>query len=185
MPPGERTPLRAQPIGAGRRQPGKRPRQVRRELQAISHPPPAVRVIRTAAGVRVEEPTGNVGEMNRTRVLVLELDQAAAPAAVAKALPFPRIERLERLGFPKGSFLVCHAIAATRWLIRHSLRPGGSRGVAPYRPDSGGPQRMATGLWTGHKIATIAPLNTGERERRRRPHMIRGARGEGQTCLRS
>jgi len=145
MPPGKPATLGAQPIGAGPRQPGKRPRQVRRELQAIPDPTAPSRIIAASAGFGVEEPAGDVGKMDGPGVLILELDQAAAPAAVAKALPFRRIERLERLGFPKRSFLVCHAIAATlldlsfpppqRWASRHMGRFQGYRNG--WRQDCG------------------------------------------------
>lgn len=113
MPPGKWSPFRPQPIGARRRQPGERPRQVGRELEAIPDAAPAARIIGATAGFRIEQPTSQVGEMDDPGVFILKLHQTAAAAAIAKALPFPWVEGFERLGFPKRSFLVCHAIAAT------------------------------------------------------------------------
>ena len=49
----------------------------------------------------VEQAATDIGEMDGTVVLVLELDQAAAPTAIAQALPFRVIQLGERLGFPE------------------------------------------------------------------------------------
>jgi hypothetical protein len=52
------------------------------------HPAAPVRIIGAAAGLCVEELTGDVGQVNFSALLVFELDKAAAPASVAKTFPF-------------------------------------------------------------------------------------------------
>jgi hypothetical protein len=41
------------------------------------------RIVNASTRLAVEQPAANVGEMNLARILVLELDEAAAAAAVA------------------------------------------------------------------------------------------------------
>ena len=163
VPPSERAAFGPQPVGAGRRQPSERPRQVRRQFQTISDAPPAPGIVAAAAGLRVEEPASDIGEMHNSRILVLELDQTATAAAVAEALPFRRIKRLERLPLPKGS---CRA--RTRfWLVSHVRKFG--RGcsrrclIGPESFQVTSPPSLSAGLWTGHKIANIAGSCSGSR----------------------
>ena len=184
MPPGKWTAFGTQPIGASRRQPSEGARQVRRELKTIADAPPAPCIIAAAAGVRVEESARDIGEMHCARILVLELDQAAAAAAVAKAFPFRRIERLERFPIPKGSFVLCRAMK--RRCSSHVHSSSGVFRKTWYRPRVTLPPSLFAGLWTGLKIANIAGACSGpgvERRRRSTPSQV-GPRGrEGRTCF--
>ena len=101
MPPGEIAPLRDDSIGAGRRQPGQRAHRRGRQFDAIAHPPAPARIIRATATFAVEQLAADIGEMDVAIVLVFELDEATAPATVAKALPFGRRHLLEGLGPPE------------------------------------------------------------------------------------
>ena len=51
-----------------------------------------------------QQPAGDVGEDELVRLVVAQLVQAAAAAAVAKAFPFGAGHRVERLGLPEGFF---------------------------------------------------------------------------------
>ena len=57
-------------------------------MNAVAHPAPPVGIIGTAAACGVKKLAGDVGEVNLAGIFVFKLDQAAAPASVAKALPF-------------------------------------------------------------------------------------------------
>ncbi len=101
-----------EPIGAGDRQPAQRADDVRRQPDTIGHPTVAFVVVATAAGLRVEQPAADVGEVDIAGVFVLELDEAAAGAAVAQALPFVPVHLVQRLGAPERSgsrVLDCHS----------------------------------------------------------------------------
>ena len=50
--------------------------------------------------------------MNLARILVLELDEAAATAAIAKTLPFLSGKCFERLDLPKAAFCLGHHLVA-------------------------------------------------------------------------
>src|SRR5260370_929210 len=54
----------------------------------------------------IQKPAGNMGEIDPPGILILQLFQAAARAAVAQALPFVAGHFLQRLGFPEKSLLV-------------------------------------------------------------------------------
>ena len=54
-----------------------------RQLHAIGDKSVTARIVEAAARLAVEQLAADVGEMNLARVLVLELDEAAAAAAVA------------------------------------------------------------------------------------------------------
>src|SRR5258708_3925767 len=64
-----------------------------------------VLVVLAGAQPRIEQFAGDVGEIDLAGILVLELLQAAARAAVAQALPFGAGHLLQRLGFPEESLL--------------------------------------------------------------------------------
>jgi hypothetical protein len=59
-------------------------------------------VVGAAAAFGVEQLAGDVGVMDAAGVLVFQLHQAAARAAVANALKLPRGHLRERLGAPEG-----------------------------------------------------------------------------------
>ena len=88
MPPGKIAALGNQPVGAGRRQPAEASHRSRGQFDAIVHLAAAVRIIGTAAGPRVEELAGDVGEMNFAAILVFQLDKTAAAASIAQTFPF-------------------------------------------------------------------------------------------------
>ena len=88
MPPGKIAALGDQAIGAARRQPGEFADLGWGQFDAVAHFAAPVRIIGAAAGSLVEEFAGDVGEMNFTGVLILQLDKAAAAAAIAQAFPF-------------------------------------------------------------------------------------------------
>lgn len=102
MPPGEPAALGKAAIGAGVRQPAVIRGALRRDLETIGHARLAVFVILAAAGIAVQEPAGDVGIINSRRIRVLELHQAAAPAAVAERLPLGAGHFVERFGLPEG-----------------------------------------------------------------------------------
>ena len=83
MPAVEVPSLGDQPVGAGDGKPAQLANRGRRQLHAVGHNPVTARIVEAAARLAVEQPAANVGEVNLGRVLVLELDEAAAAAAVA------------------------------------------------------------------------------------------------------
>src|SRR6185312_4658519 len=89
-----------EPVGARHREPGEFANRGRRQSHAVGNPGVAALVIEAAAGLAVEQPAADVGEMNLA-ILVLELDEAAAAAAIAQALPFGEAHLVERLGPPE------------------------------------------------------------------------------------
>lgn len=101
MPPGEFLPVRHQPVGAGRRQPGDRAHVLRRQPHAVVHRLQPVRIVGTAAGAGIEEAAADGREVDVARVLVLELGQAALAAAVAQRFPLRGGHLLEGNGLPE------------------------------------------------------------------------------------
>jgi len=76
------------PVGAGRRQPNDSVDVPGRQPHAVLHLGGPVRVVPAAAGFAIEQPAAYVREIGARGIVgVLELHQAAAPAAVAEALP--------------------------------------------------------------------------------------------------
>lgn len=71
--------LRHQPVGAGRRQPGKRAHVGRRQPDAIGHARKPVGVIRAAAALRVEQPAADAGPVDFAGILVLQLERQHLP----------------------------------------------------------------------------------------------------------
>lgn len=108
VPPVQVAAVGEEPVGAGRRQPGDAAHRARREPHAVAHLLLPVLVVAAAAALRVEQPAGDVGEEGRARALLLQLVEAAAPAAVAQAFPFARAHLLERLAPPERGFGVGH-----------------------------------------------------------------------------
>lgn len=113
------------------------------------HPAAAVRIIGAAAGARVKELAGDVGEVNFAALLVFKLDKAAAAASVAETFPFRRCECFERFSLPKWYFVrtLCRALrvcrevfsarcgefAARRWRRHQVCLSGDQSGQLPLR----------------------------------------------------
>src|ERR1700722_11062685 len=71
-----------------------------------------VAVVSAAAGLAVEEPAADLGEIGAGAVVgVLELDQAALAASVTDALPFGFRHFLQRLALPERNFVMRHLLA--------------------------------------------------------------------------
>ena len=73
------------------------------------------RIVDASARVAIEQLAANIREMNLARVFVLELDEAAAAAAVAQAFPFGQTHLVERLRAPEWQSLLVFR--------RQTLRP--------------------------------------------------------------
>lgn len=101
MPPGEVSALRDQTVSTSRRQPLEAPHLVWSQSDAIAHLAAAMDIIGTAAGPGVEELASNIGEINVAAILVLQLDETAAAASIAQALPFRRRQGFERFALPE------------------------------------------------------------------------------------
>jgi hypothetical protein len=102
MPPGQTAPLREAAIGAARRQPVDTVQCLRRQADAIRHPLAAVYVVGAAAALQIQQPAGDIGESERTGLVIAQLVQAAAAAPVAQRLPFLGRHFRQGLGFPEG-----------------------------------------------------------------------------------
>src|SRR5262252_3954957 len=111
MPPVKIAAVRQQPVAAGRRQPFEVRDVLVRQPHAIIDLLAAVLVVFAPAGVAVEQATAHIRVVNPAGVEVLELVEAAAPAAVAYALPLGRGHFRKRLAAPK-------------WCIVHCSTPG-------------------------------------------------------------
>ena len=72
-----------QPIGAGDGKPAQLPHHVRGQPHAIGDTAVAARIVDASTRLAVEQLAADVGEINLARIVVLELDEAAAAAAVA------------------------------------------------------------------------------------------------------
>ena len=70
------------------------------ELHAVGDQLLPVLIIEAAAVAPIEQLARDVGRIEQPRLLILELVDAAAPAAVAQRLPLAAVERLEG-PFPK------------------------------------------------------------------------------------
>ena len=89
MPPVQIAPFGEQTIGTGRRQPDDAPDVARGEPDAVLHLRGTIGIVATAAACPIEQPAADIREIGPARIVgILELDQAAAAAAVAQALPF-------------------------------------------------------------------------------------------------
>ena len=80
---GRSSSLGHQSIGAGDRKPAQLTHHVRRQPHAIGNTLVTARIVDASARLAVEQLAADIGEMNFARVFVLELDEAAAAAAVA------------------------------------------------------------------------------------------------------
>src|SRR4051812_40476714 len=101
MPPIEILPLGEKPIGAGGRQPGQGADGRRRQPDTIRHLGLAVRIVSAAAALAIEERAADIGVEELACILVLELHEAAAAAAVAEAFPFLVAHGLQGLRLPE------------------------------------------------------------------------------------
>ena len=101
MPPIKIATLGDEPVGAGRRHPGKVADILRRQAHAIRHLRLPVAIVAAAACTGVEEGAADVGVLDRAGFLIVELDEAAARASVAEAFPLRLAHGLERLLAPE------------------------------------------------------------------------------------
>ena len=99
MPVGQRKTGIAKHISTGRWQPFEIAYFAARKPKAIRYKRPPVPVITTLRGLRVQQLTSDIGRVNTTSVLVLNLMQAAFAAAIAQRLPLRAVKRFQR-GFP-------------------------------------------------------------------------------------
>src|SRR5262249_15611590 len=103
MPPIEVAALGHEAVAAARRQPVKGSYIFWRQPNAIGNLVGAVRIILASAKAGIEKLAGNVGEVDRPGILVLQLLQAATRAAVAQTLPFGVGHLLPHLDIPTHS----------------------------------------------------------------------------------
>jgi hypothetical protein len=87
VPPGEVAALANEPVGAGFGEPCDRADGFEVDCKAVRDARVAVLIVLAAAACHVEEAAGEARGVDRAGVLVFELQEAAAAAAVAKALP--------------------------------------------------------------------------------------------------
>src|SRR5206468_4880601 len=87
----------AQSIGAGLRQPVEAAEILLIELHAIGHPLHSVLIVEATSVSAIEQLASDVGRIKQPRLLVLELVDAAASAAVAQPFPLAAVQRSERL----------------------------------------------------------------------------------------
>ena len=102
MPPVQIAPFGEQTIGTGGRQPNNAPDIARGEPDAVLHLRGTIGIVATAAACPIEQSAANIREIGPARIVgILELDQAAAAAAVAQALLLGIAHLGERLRFPE------------------------------------------------------------------------------------
>ena len=102
MPPGERLALVEKAIGAGGRKPAQCTDVVRRQAHAVRHPLGPIRIVAAAAGPEIQKLAGCPRVEKHAGVLVFQLVEAAAAAAVAQAFPLGAGHLAELLGRPEG-----------------------------------------------------------------------------------
>src|SRR5437660_42642 len=105
MPPIEIAALGDEAIAAARRQPVEGVNIGWRQADAVRNLVGAVWIVLAGTGAGLEQAAGDMGEVDLAGILVLELLQAAARAAVAQAFPFGVRHFVQRLGFPEESLL--------------------------------------------------------------------------------
>src|SRR5207237_7156780 len=93
---------------AGWRQPFQPPHIARSEPHAILHFGLAVGIVAAAAFVAIKQLAAYVGEQSFVRVLVNQLVQTTAAAAVAQALPFGACHFGHRLAAPERRLRLAH-----------------------------------------------------------------------------
>ena len=101
MPPIESLPLGQAPIGAGGWQPIYVGQVGWGQLHAVRHPAAPVRVIAALAGFGIQQAAGNVGPPEGAGVVIAQLVQAAAAAAVTQRFPLRAGHFIERFGLPE------------------------------------------------------------------------------------
>src|SRR5262249_6411174 len=99
-----------------------------------------MRVVPAPARCRVEQPAADVGEENPLGLLLFELDEATAPAAVAEALPLGIAHLIQALGPPE-------------WNIHHRSPPD--------PPASASLQPFSPGFWERHILAVSPERSSG------------------------
>src|SRR5690348_1970741 len=102
MPPVEVAALREEAIGAGRRQPTKLADVFRLQADAVVDLVRAALIVAAAAALAVEQTATDIGEVDSAALLLFKLDEAAASAAVAQALPFGLGHLDQALALPEG-----------------------------------------------------------------------------------
>src|SRR3974390_2105409 len=143
VPPSQIAPLPHDSVAAGRRQPREPSHIARCKPYAVLHLRLAVRVVGAAAGMAVKKPTCDAGEHRFVGVLISQLIEAAAAAAVAQALPLGFGHLAQSLHAPEWGYRIRHygVLASRARLIALSRRPEGAatprlRSLSP--PDGGG-----------------------------------------------
>ena len=101
MPPRQTLAFTHPAIRAGWRQPVDLLQTLRRQADAIGHPKLPARVVAAPARLEVQQPASHVGKRQRVGILMPQLVQAAAPAAVAQGLPLVPAHLLQRLRLPE------------------------------------------------------------------------------------
>ena len=104
VPPGEAFSFVQQAVGAGFGKPAKPANIIGGQGHAIGNPGGAVRVIGALAGFEIKQLAGGTGVDEFARILVFQLVQAAAAAAIAQAFPFSPAHLRKGLGFPERGF---------------------------------------------------------------------------------
>ena len=178
--PDRRRPADATRRGPCPRRPGDRRRTAaasrsratvgRRQLDAVRHPARAVRVVAALAGAEVEQPAGDVGERQLVGVVVAQLVQAAAAAAVAERFPLGAGHLLERLGLPEwrwrihgGGRLPGCPLSRQRPLCRGCRSPVAARYEHAISPEREPDTASAEEVHADHAIAEVAPRTQGGR----------------------
>ena len=101
MPPAKVFTLVEEAIGAGLGKPRETADIAGRKLDTIRDMVLPVAVVRASARSEVEQLAGEPGDGDIAGILILELDQAALPAAVAKRFPFLRRHFMKALLLPE------------------------------------------------------------------------------------
>ena len=124
MPPVQVLALGDQAVAAGRRQPADLRDRLRGEPDAIVDPFGAMPVIPAAARPGVEQAAADIGEIDVFGLLLLELDQAAAAAAVAQAFPLGLVHLFQAFCAPERN-CIDHDVTAgpARLVFAASLQP--------------------------------------------------------------
>jgi len=107
MPRGKILALEPQPIGAAWRKPPDLGEPCQRQSYTIGHEGPASFIMRATTTASIQQSASDAGMMNFSRVLILQLDEAATPAAVAKLFPLRAGQRGEGF-FPESPRISAH-----------------------------------------------------------------------------
>jgi hypothetical protein len=100
MPLGQRLSLRSQAIGAAFGQPIQRLHALAIQHHAIGHALLAVRIVDAQSVLSIEQGAGDVGRIDEAGLLIFQLVQAAAAAAVAQGFPLAAVQLRQRF-FPE------------------------------------------------------------------------------------